>query len=101
LCDARMSLSATDLHVRLELPGDVPEESARATEPRGVKEIVVGKEVKEMASAEPRRVLLTLVRANSGKTPSCDETARDIEIEEAPATTAAGVIEDDEPAFPG
>jgi len=96
VCEARMSLSATDLHVRLELPGDVHDESVRETEPRGVEEIVVGKEINEMTSPEPRRVLLTSVRANSGETPSCD-----IAIEEAPATTAASVIEDDEPATPG
>jgi len=31
VCDARLSLSATDLHVQLELPGDVTEENEGAT----------------------------------------------------------------------
>jgi len=91
-----MSLSATDLHVRLELPGDVAEENERATGSNGAKEIVVEIGVSETVSAEPRRILLTSVQVNSGETPNCDETARKVGIEDAP-----GVHEGDEGTAPG
>jgi len=100
LCDARMSLSATNLQVRLELPGDVAEENERATEPSGAKGMVVREVASETVSAEPRRVFLTSVQANSSETPICNEIAREIGMEDAPAATTASVHESDKPAAP-
>jgi len=54
--DARQSLSTTDQHVQLELPGDIVGENCSTAQPSGRGEPGAGKTVIETGSAEqPRR----------------------------------------------
>jgi len=68
--DARLSLSATDLHVHVELPGDVKEAAAEIVSPRvGDNENRGGP-----LNVEPRRVSLISVAV-----PFCDRPSREID----------------------
>jgi len=64
--DGRLSLSATDLHVQLELPGEVIEPSVEATSFA----VLSGKATAEIVTTEPRRIsLISVERPNDDRQP--------------------------------
>jgi len=64
--DGRLSLSANDLHVQLELPGEATEPTVEATQFT----ILSGKATAEIVTTEPRRIsLISVVRPNDDRQP--------------------------------
>jgi len=60
--DARLSLSATDMNVQLELPGEVPEGSEGITAGDATKRVNAAQTRDEATTVEPRRIALTSVK---------------------------------------
>jgi len=73
--DERQSLSATDQHVQLKLPGDIVGEKCGTAQPSGTGKPGAGKTVIETGSAEqPRRITLTSVKTPCGERSLGEET---------------------------
>jgi len=95
--DVRLSLSATDQHVQLELPGDVTETTAKMTTP-----VVPGEKVTvRTVTTEPRRIsFISVVRQNDDRQ-SRDEVVGLTNKDRAPIEAEPGVCIEDTPITPG
>jgi len=93
--DGRLSLSATDLHVQLELPGEVTEPPVETTRVA----VTRGKTTTAIAGAEPRRISLTPVTKSNDDRRTRDGVVDLSEKDEASIGPKAG--SDDTPVDSG
>jgi len=93
--DARLSLSATDMQVELELPGDVSEEPRMA-------EVVIletekGRIIGGVGNTEPRRIPLMPVASRGKGVASFDDIDRLARVAEKSGETVRAACADDKP----
>jgi len=89
--DGRLSLSATDLHVQLELPGEVIGSTAEATSSAALS----GRATAEMVTTEPRRIsLISVVRPSDDRQPG-DEVVNFSDKDREPRSTEPNASSDD------
>jgi len=99
--DIRLSLSMTDQHIQLDLPGDRVMESATAGPSR--ENVAKRKEIAAAttASTEPRPVSLTMIAMPHKAGPTYDEAVRPSGTRDVPTEIAAGGEVVDKPHAPG
>jgi len=98
--DARLSLSATDLHVQLELPGDVSEETRTVGVVGAVTlEVEKGRMIGATVSTEPCRISLTSVARQGDRVPSCDNIVHIADVAATSVETVRDARADDTPIF--
>jgi len=99
--EARLSLSATDQNVQLELPGEVPERDKEITVCDETKKVNGTKTMGEAKTVEPRRISLTSVRKVRDEGPLRDEVGGCSGVREVRDRDDPGAHKNVEPMAPG